>query len=114
MATISREARISKSQTIRSIQGLEEKGLLIVKRKTTKYNERKTNHYYFNDFTDLWDAKTVDELKIIAEEKRRPLTDDEILDKAMKIDKKKRKSCINSLLKNFKKKKSLEQPNRLK
>ena len=63
MATIAREARISKSQVLRAIKGLEEKGLLIVKRQTTKYNEKKTNVYRFNDFSGLWKARTVDELK---------------------------------------------------
>lgn len=39
MTTIAREARISKSQVLRAIKGLEEKGLLIVKRQITKYVE---------------------------------------------------------------------------
>lgn len=108
MATISREARISKSQVIKAIKGLEEKGLLLVERQTTKYNEKKTNIYRFNDFAELWKAKTVDELKKIATETSTSLTDDEIINKALQIDKKKRQELYNQLAKEFEKEKELE------
>ena len=108
MATISREARLSKSQVIKAIKGLEEKGLLIVKRETTKYNEKKTNIYYFNDFSQLWEAKTIDELKEITTKTQRPLTDNEIIDRVMKIDKKKRQKLYNQLAKEFKKEREPE------
>ncbi len=108
MATIARESRISKSQVLRAIKGLEEKGLLIVKRQTTKYNEKKTNIYRFNDFADLWKARTVDELKKIATETSISLTDDEIINKALQIDKKKRQKLYNQLAKEFEKEKGLD------
>lgn len=108
MATIAREARISKSQVLRAIKGLEEKGLLIVKRQITKYNEKKTNIYRFNDFAELWKARTVDELKKIATETSISLTDDEIINKALQIDKKKRQKLYNQLAKEFQKEKGLE------
>lgn len=105
MTTIAREARICKSVVIKAIQGLEEKGLLIVKRQTTKYNEKKTNVYYFNDFVELWKAKTIDELKKIATEMPLSLTDDEIIDRALQIDKKKRQKLYTQLAKEFEKEK---------
>lgn len=108
MATIAREARISKSQVLRTIKELEEKGLLIVKRQTTKYNEKKTNIYRFNDFAELWKARTVDELKKIATDTPISLTDDEIINKALQIDKKKRKKLYNQLAKEFEKEKGLD------
>lgn len=108
MATIAREARISKSQVLRAIKGLEEKGLLIVKRQITKYNEKKTNIYRFNDFAELWKARTVDELKKITTETSISLTDDEIINKALQIDKKKRQKLYNQLAKEFQKEKGLE------
>ena len=108
MATIAREARICKSVVIKAIQGLEEKGLLIVKRQTTKYNEKKTNRYYFNEFSELWKAKTVDELKKIAAETSIQITDDEIINKALQIDKKKRQRLYNQLAKEFAKKREPE------
>lgn len=108
MATIAREARISKSQVLRAIKGLEEKGLLIVKRQTTKYNEKKTNIYRFNDFAELWKARTVDELKKIATETPISLTDDEIINKALQIDKKKRQKLYNQLAKEFEIEKGLD------
>lgn len=107
MATIVREARICKSVVVKAIQGLEEKGLLVVKRQTTKYNEKKTNIYSFNDFAELWKAKTVDELKKIATEISMPLTDDEIIHKALQINKKKRQKLYNQLSKEFKEEKEL-------
>ena len=107
MATISREARISKKQVIRSIKGLEEKGLLTVKRECTKYNEKKTNIYYFNDFARLWEAKTVSELQEIASETCNTLTDDEIIDKALQIDEQKRKELYEQLAKEVDKEKGL-------
>lgn len=108
MTTISREARVCKSVVIKAIQGLEEKGLLTVKRQTTKYNEKKTNIYSFNDFSELWKAKTVDELKKIATGVPIQLTDDEIIDKALKIDKKSRQKLYNKLAKEFEKENGLE------
>lgn len=108
MATIARQARISKSQVLRAIKGLEEKKLLMVERQTTDYNEKKTNIYRFNDFPELWKAKTVDELKKIATETPMPLTDDEIIDKALQIDKKKRQKLYNQLAKEFEKEKASE------
>lgn len=108
MATIAREARISKSQVLRAIKGLEEKRLLIVKRQTTKYNEKKTNIYKFNDFAELWKAKTVDELKNIATGTPISLTDDEIIHKALQIDKEKRQKLYSQLAKEFEKEKGLE------
>lgn len=108
MATIAKEARICKSVVVKAIQGLEEKGLLIVERQTTKYNEKKTNIYRFNDFAELWKAKTVDELKKIATETPIPLTDDEIINKALQIDKKNRQKLYNQLAKEFDKEKELE------
>ena len=108
MATIAREARICKSVVIKAIQGLEEKGLLIVKRQTTKYNETKTNRYHFNEFSELWKAKTVDELKKIAAETSIQITDDEIINKALQIDKKKRQRLYNQLAKEFAKKREPE------
>lgn len=112
MATIARESRISKSQVLRAVKGLEEKGLLVVKRQTTKYNEKKTNIYSFNDFADLWKAKTIDELKKITAEPAGPpppasLTDDEIIHKALQIDKKKRRILYNQLEEEFNKEKEL-------
>ncbi|MBD5132439.1 MAG: hypothetical protein HDT28_07640 [Clostridiales bacterium] len=108
MTTISREARISKSQVLRAIKGLEEKRLLIVKRQTTKYNEKKTNIYRFNDFAELWKAKTINELKKIATETPIPLTDDEIINKALQIDKRKRQKLYTQLAKEFEKEKEPE------
>lgn len=107
MATIAREARICKSVVVKAIQGLEEKGLLIVERQTTTYNEKKTNIYRFNDFAELWKAKTVDELKKIATETSIPLTDDEIIYKVLQIDKEKRKNLYDQLAKEFDKEKEL-------
>jgi DNA-binding transcriptional regulator YhcF (GntR family) len=103
MATIAREARICKSVVVKAIQGLEEKGLLTVERQLTKYNEKKTNIYSFNDFAGLWKAKTVDELKKIANETSVSLTDDEIICKALQIEKQKRQELYNQLAKEFEK-----------
>jgi len=108
MATIAREARICKSVVVKAVQGLEEKGLLIVKRQTTKYNEKKVNIYSFNDFADLWKAETVDELKKIATETPILLTDDEIIHKALHIDRKKKQKLYNQLAKEFEKEKEPE------
>lgn len=108
MATISREARISKSQVIKAVHGLEEKGLITVQRQTTKYNEKKTNIYRFNDSTELWKAKTVEELKEVASKTAIQLTDEQIIDKALQVDKKKREELYNQLAKEFEKEKGLE------
>lgn len=105
MTTIVREARVCKSVVIKAIQGLEEKGLLVVKRQTTKYSEKKTNIYYFNDFTELWKARSVDELKKIASGEPTQLTDDEIIDKALQINKKNRQKLYDQLAKEFNKEK---------